>query len=169
MSNPTHPASRVIETSILISAPLSTVRTVLLDFAAYPAWSSFITTIQPPSTAQVKVGDALTVTLNPPGGSTMTMTPTVVLLDDHAFGWQGHLAGITGLFDGKHLFLLKEQEQGSTLLVQREEFGGILYAPLMNWLGMGEKTKNGFELYNQAVKKRAEELARAHTQGLTNT
>ena len=88
----------------------------------------------------------------------MTMTPTIVHLDDKGFGWQGHLANISGLFDGKHLFLLSE-EGTQTKLIQREEFGGILFAPLMNWLGMGEKTKRGFEEFNEAVKRRAEEAA----------
>lgn len=89
----------------------------------------------------------------------MTMTPTVVHLNESGFGWQGHLANISGLFDGKHLFLLNQQDDGQTMLVQREEFGGILYAPLMTWLGMAEKTKKGFVAFNEAVKKRAEQIA----------
>ncbi len=90
----------------------------------------------------------------------MTMTPTIDHLDETGFGWQGHLANISGLFDGKHLFLLSEEGK-DTRLVQREEFGGLLYAPLMNWLGMGDKTRKGFEAFNEAVKKRAEEVASA--------
>lgn len=163
MSNPSHPDSRVIETTILISAPLATVRSVLLDFESYPSWSSFITSIKPAASpsvsAEPSIGDSLSVTLSPPGGSPMVMTPTIVHLDEHGFGWQGHLANIWGLFDGKHLFLLSQEANGNTKLVQREEFGGLLYAPLMNWLGMGDKTRKGFEAFDQAVKNRAEKLA----------
>lgn len=174
MSNPAHPESRVIETSISISAPLSIVRSVLLDFESYPTWAEFITSIKPSSSSTApSVGDSLSVVLTPPGGSAMTMTPTIVHLEEDGFGWQGHLANIRGLFDGNHLFLLSEEEEQvetegegggrgrgrGTKMIQREEFGGVLYAPLMNWLGMGDKTRKGFELFNQAVKKRAEALA----------
>ncbi|TKY84489.1 hypothetical protein EX895_006390 [Sporisorium graminicola] len=163
MSDPSHPESRVIDTSILIQAPLSTVRTVLLDFEAYPTWSTFVTSVKhnPASspTAALALGDALTVTINPPGGSPMTMTPKVVHLDERGFGWQGHLANISGLFDGKHLFLLEQEGDMATRLTHREEFGGVLYTPLMSWLGMGAKTKQGFEAFNEAVKRRAEEVA----------
>lgn len=165
MSNPSHPESRVIETSILISAPLTVVRSILLDFASYPSWASFINpiSIHTPSSSSadpntVSIGDTLSVTIAPPGGSAMTMTPTVVHLDDSGFGWQGHLANISGLFDGKHLFLLEEEGE-QTRLVQREEFGGVLYTPLMSWLGMGTKTRKGFEAFNESLKKRAAEIA----------
>ncbi|KAJ9479927.1 hypothetical protein PHBOTO_003678 [Pseudozyma hubeiensis] len=163
MSNPTHPSARVIETSIHISAPLATVRSVLLDFTSYPSWSSFITSIVPvASKNNVSIDDSIRVTLNPPGGSPMNMTPKVVHLDDTGFGWQGHLANISGLFDGKHLFLLSEEDvdgKKGTKLVQREEFGGVLYTPLMSWLGMGDKTRKGFEEFDASVKKRAEQVA----------
>ncbi|CBQ73814.1 conserved hypothetical protein [Sporisorium reilianum SRZ2] len=159
MSNASHPESRVIETTILINAPLPTVHSVLLDFDSYPSWSSFITSIKRTSTTALSTGDALSVTLNPPGGSAMSMTPTVVHLDDHGFGWQGHLANVSGLFDGKHLFLLQSEGEAVTRLTHREEFGGVLYTPLMSWLGMGAKTKRGFEGFNEALKRRAEEVA----------
>ena len=83
-------------------------------------------------------------------------------VSDKGFGWQGHLAGVSGIFDGKHLFLLSEQEmegKTGTKLVNREEFGGLLYTPLMRWLGMGEKTKKGFVAFNEPLKKKAEETA----------
>lgn len=94
----------------------------------------------------------------------MALTPHVVHLDDKGFGWQGHLANVTGLLDGKHLFLLEEEEEeeggeGGTIFRHREEFGGVLYTPLMSWLGMGSRTKDGFEVFGEALKKRAEEVA----------
>jgi hypothetical protein len=157
MADPAWSKDRVIETSILINAPPSTVLQTIKDFPSYPTWSSFITSIESASTGP-SVGSTLKVNLSPPGGSGMTMTPTVVLNDSTGFGWHGHLANINGIFDGKHLFLVSEEGAGKTRLVQREEFAGFLYAPLMNWLGMGAKTKAGFELYNEAVKRRAEEV-----------
>jgi hypothetical protein len=157
MATESHPANRVIETSILINAPAAKVHSVILDFPSYPSWSSFIQSVEPadPSTP-VAIGSKLKISLLPPGGSAMNLTPTVEKLDDSGFAWQGHLANIKGLFDGKHLFLLSE-EGGQTKLVQREEFAGLLYAPLMNWLGNEAKTRAGFEAFNEAVKKKAEQ------------
>lgn len=157
MADENHPANRVVETSILINAPVSKVRSVILDLPSYPSWSSFIQTVELMDPSQsLALGSQLKISLLPPGGSPMSMTPKVEKLDDDGFGWHGHLANINGIFDGKHLFLLSE-EGGQTKLRQREEFGGFLYAPLMNWLGMGAKTKAGFEAFNEAVKKRAEQ------------
>jgi hypothetical protein len=87
----------------------------------------------------------------------MYMTPTIVHLDSNGYGWLGQL-GFAGLFNGKHLFLLSPEGSGRqhTRLVQREEFSGILFTPLMRWMGMDKKTIRGFEAFNEAVKARAE-------------
>ena len=157
MADSSWPTYRVIETSILINAPASKIHSILLDFPTYPSWSSFITSIANTSSAPItEPGTSLSVNLQPPGGSAMTMTPNVVKNDAEGFGWQGHLANISGLFDGKHLFLLAEEGAGLTRLVQREEFGGWLFTPLMKWMGMEAKTRAGFEQFNEALKKRAE-------------
>jgi hypothetical protein len=157
MADPSWPANRTIDTSILIDAPLSKVRSILLDFATYPTWSRFIQKVELAEPDKpVAIGSKLRISLLPPGGSAMDMAPNVVKLDDGGFGWHGHLANINGLFDGKHLFLLSE-ENGQTKLIQREEFGGFLYAPIMNWLGNEAKTKAGFVEFNEAVKRRAEQ------------
>lgn len=43
-----------------------------------------------------------------------------------------------------------------TKLIQSEEFSGIL-AYVFEWTGLKEKTKNGFEKLNQALKMRIEQ------------
>jgi hypothetical protein len=164
MATESHAASRTIESSITINAPMAQVRAILLDFAQYPSWSKFIQSIEvvgtPPDTP-LAIGQKLKVSLLLPGGNRdMVLTPTLVHLDDSGFGWQGHLANVNGLFDGKHLFLLSEEGGGSqTKLTHREEFGGLLYTPLMSWLGMGAKTRAGFEAFNEALKTRAAQVA----------
>jgi hypothetical protein len=87
----------------------------------------------------------------------MYMKPAIVHLDSNSYGWLGQL-GLAGLFDGKHLFLLSpEGSVGQhTRLVQREEFAGILFTPLMRCMGMDKKTIRGFEASNEAVTARAE-------------
>lgn len=55
------------------------------------------------------------------------------------------------------MFLLEPTDvEGQTRLVHREEFSGVLYTPIMSWMGAGEKTKKGFEQFNEEIKARAE-------------
>jgi hypothetical protein len=61
---------------------------------------------------------------------------------------------ILKLFDGEHYFILEETAYGKTLLVQGENFSGIL--ALILWGSMEQDTKNGFEEMNRAIKARSE-------------
>ena len=58
------------------------------------------------------------------------------------------------------MFLLEPAEEGQTKLVHREEFSGVLYTPIMSWMGAGEKTRRGFDRFNEEVKARAERMAK---------
>ena len=97
----------------------------------------------------LRIGQKLNVTLS----SGYNFTPTVVHVEEHGFGWEGALSV---LFQGKHLFLLSEEGQGRTKLLQREEFGGWLFGPIMSYMGGMEKTTAAFVSFNEALKKRAE-------------
>lgn len=61
--------------------------------------------------------------------------------------------GIKGIFYGKYVFLLKETEPGSTLLVQKEDFTGmgVPFASL-------EAIEEGYKKMNMALKQRAEAM-----------
>jgi hypothetical protein len=87
----------------------------------------------------------------------MSFTGTIVLSDPpRGFAWLG---GYSYIYLGKHMFLLEPMDGGKTKLVHREEFSGVLFVPVMEWMGAGEKTRKGFELYNQEIKARAERMA----------
>lgn len=88
----------------------------------------------------------------------MSFAGTIVLSDPpRGFAWQG---GYPYIYLGKHMFLLEPLGEGQTKLVHREEFSGALYTPIMSWMGAGEKTKRGFELYNEEIKARAERITK---------
>lgn len=66
--------------------------------------------------------------------------------------WKGHL-WIPGLFDGEHIFEIKQLPDRRVLFVQREIFGG-LFLPFLS--GTLSDTERQFEEMNGALKERAE-------------
>ncbi|GHJ88781.1 hypothetical protein NliqN6_5183 [Naganishia liquefaciens] len=161
MADYSHPKNRTVHTSITINAPSETIYRVITDFAALPEWSTFLVSVKPAdgSTSDpLAMGSKLNVTINPPESSAMSFTSTVVLSDPpRGFAWVG---GYRYVYLGKHMFLLEPAEEGQTKLVHREEFSGVLYTPIMSWMGAGEKTRRGFDRFNEEVKARAERMAK---------
>ena len=142
--------AKEISTQILIQASPAQVWNVLTDFANYPTWNPFIRSLQ----GEMKVGNTITVTIQPPNRSTSIFKPTLLAYQkDKELRWLGSLP-IPGLFKGEHIFQLQDQGNGSTLLVHKERFRGLLVPLLKNMLE-GD-TKKGFELMNEKVKERAE-------------
>ena len=139
--------------TVTVAAPAETVWRVLTDFAAYPEWNPFIREIA----GELEEGARLRVRIAPPGGSPMTFRPRVLeVAAPRAFRWLGHLF-IPGLFDGEHRFRI-EPLQGQCRFTQEEEFRGVLARLLLRWIGAA--TERGFAAMNEALKTRAEALAR---------
>jgi hypothetical protein len=139
-----------IEKVIEIDAPPAAVWRVLTDFPAYGEWNPFIRSIA----GTVQVGKRLTVRLEPPGGSGMTIKPTVLAAEpDRELRWKGRLV-IAGLFDGEHTFRIEPIDGQRSRFVHRERFTGILVGLVK---GILRKTEEGFEQMNAALKQRVEE------------
>lgn len=137
-------------TQIEINAPVEKVWSILTDFDKFPEWNPMIRKLS----GKVKVGETILVSLQQPGGSSMTFQPTVVNFDENKlFAWQGKLI-ISGLFDGKHQFVLKPLSAEKTLFIHQEDFSGILI-PLFSKM-IDTKTREGFELMNHKLKELAE-------------
>ena len=139
-----------IETTINIQAPISLVWNILSDFEKYPTWSPTIKEFK----GIPKEGSRTKVVLSQPGGGKITMNPIFLAIkSNQELRWKGSLL-IKGIFDGEHYFLLRETKDGNTELVQGEKFSGILVLFLQKMIH--GNTKKGFELFNQAIKDRAE-------------
>jgi hypothetical protein len=139
-----------LTSEIEIDATPERVWSVLSDFGKFPEWNPFIRSIS----GKAEKGERLNVTLHPSGGRTINMSPTVLEAEPgRELRWIGHL-GISGLFDGQHIFELKPSGTGKTTFVQRELFGGILL-PFLTGMLRGE-TARGFSEMNTALKERAE-------------
>ncbi len=138
-----------IETEILIHSDPDQVWKILTDFEKYPEWNPFITSIK----GEKKVGETLEVRIQPPGSKGMTFRPELLKFNIRKeFRWKGQLF-LPGVFDGEHYFVLEQKGENQTLFTQGELFSGFLVGILG---GMLAKTKEGFQLMNEAIKSRSE-------------
>ncbi len=138
-----------ITTRIDINAPAEKVWDILMRFGEYPSWNPFVRSIS----GNPEKGGRLEVSIEPSGGKPMKFKPTVVEnVPNRHFAWLGNLF-ISGLFDGRHEFVITERN-GGVEFTHSERFSGIL-VPLI-WRMMESGTRRGFEEFNAALKKRAE-------------
>ena len=138
-----------IQTEILINTDITKVWDVLMNFDSYPKWNPFITTIS----GEPKLGNRLTVSINPPGGKRMTFKPSILTIESYKeFRWKGKL-GINGIFDGEHYFILEFLENDKTKFIHGEKFSGLLVPVLGKML---DKTQKGFQLMNESIKNECE-------------
>lgn len=142
--------TKEIRSEIVIQANPEKVWSILMDFERYPSWNPFIKKI----TGQAIVGKKIVARIEPPGASGMTFKPTVLVVKPfEEFRWLGNFI-FTGLFDGEHIFELYENTDGSTTLIQREEFKGILVPVFAKMID--NNTRLGFELMNKKLKELCE-------------
>lgn len=142
--------AKTINTSITIQATPEKVWSILTHFNAYGQWNPFITSIS----GNAEPGNTITVRIEPPGASGMTLKPKVLaFVPTKTFRWKGNLI-IPGLFDGEHSFTIVDNENGTVTFEQNEHFTGILI-PLFKKL-IDVNTTAGFNRMNEQLKLMAE-------------
>jgi hypothetical protein len=121
-----------------------------MDFAAHPRWNPFVRSI----TGIPKVGERLTVSIQPVGGKAMTFRPTILVANPaQEFRWLGRFL-FPGIFDGEHFFRILPIASDRVRFEHGERFSGILVPLAKSSLAGG--TKAGFIAMNEALKARAE-------------
>lgn len=142
----------MIQTSVNIQGAPEKVWSVLTDFTQYPEWNPFVRSVQ----GTVQKGKRIRVELTPPGQKGMTFTPEVLCFEpNRRFEWIGRFF-IPGLFDGRHCFELQAHKDGTTTLIQSEQFRGVLVPFLKKMLN--GPTRKGFEAMNEALRARVEQF-----------
>jgi hypothetical protein len=137
---------RTIEHAVDTQAPAATVWQILTDTDRYQDWNAFM----PRLSGRLAPGERLTLTVRP-GTRTMTFRPTVLAVEDGTLiRWRGRL-GVPGLFDGEHELRLEPSHDGSTRLIQRESFTGLLVPMMPRVL---DDTATGFAAMNTALRDR---------------
>jgi hypothetical protein len=139
-----------LRTEIEIESTPERVWSILLDFPSHAQWNPFVRSIQ----GVAKVGERLTVLVQPEGGRAMTFRPVVLsVTPNQELRWRGRLL-FPRLFDGEHYFQIHPLAPHRVGFVQGERFSGILVPFAKSRLEGG--TKAGFRAMNQALKARAE-------------
>jgi hypothetical protein len=101
-----------------------------------------VESIHPEISGEVSVGSKLRVTVNPPGGKSMTFKPTVTCVQDNRdFIWTGSIP-IPDAFRGEHIFELRPTGDASTQVIHREEFSGWMLPFL--WKSLDTGSRAGF-------------------------
>lgn len=136
-----------IETVVQIGAAPEQVWRVLVDFAAYPAWSPRMSVVGRPES-----GQRLRLTAAAPGEKGMRFRPRVLAAEPgRVLRWRGRLL-LPGLCDGVHEFVLTPHA-GGTRLVHAEDFSGLLVPFLGRALA---QTEQGMREQNDALQQRVE-------------
>jgi hypothetical protein len=144
---------KLIETTSRIDAPPEVVWGVITDFAAYPDWNPFITSLG----GDLREGARLRATFQLANRKPRTFRPTVTVVDPgRRLVWRGRLA-IPKLFDAEHGFVVRPFDSG-TGFVHTERFRGVLPSLLS---GVLTATHDAFIRMDQALVARAESSIRS--------
>ena len=139
-----------LKTEIEINASSEAVWNLLTDTSSFPEWNPFIRRLQ----GDLKVGQKLTVFIQPSGTRGMEFKPVVLKVEPNKeLRWLGRLI-LPGLFDGEHIFQIGPVGSGRVLFRQREIFSGIFVPLLKN--SLDTDTRRGFNEMNQKLKQLAE-------------
>ena len=136
---------RSIHTKTRINAPAECIwKTLLVSRAIPPEIRNAI--------REQRIGQSLKVTMSSGGGSVSLTVKLLAAESPRTIRWKGHLL-IPGLFDAEHCFVIREEFPGSSLLIQRENFSGILVPFLARTI---EQTKQRFEETKTEIRDLAE-------------
>ncbi len=148
MSN--HSTNYTIHAEIDINASISQVWNNFIEFKAYPEWNPFMTKIE----GIPKRFERLRVELRCPGAMNFTFYPKVMkVVPSMELEWHGTVVS-KFLGSGTHCFRVEKVDSRFTRFIQFSTIRG-LWVPGMK-LYFGRKFRDGFELMNQALKRRAE-------------
>ena len=149
----------VVETDIVIQAPLERVWDILSDLSRYGEWNPLIVRAEGPLVR----GGKISISVRIPQRKATSFRPTLLALEaKKELRWLGSLA-IPSLFSGEHAFVLTDRADGSVHLLHRERFEGLLLRFLSRrWF---KRVHQGFEAMNEALKARAENVASDFRQG----
>jgi hypothetical protein len=147
-----------INTNIIIDAPPSTVRAAWLDFASFPSWNKFVSSVEPPDpTPEAHV----LITLY--GGE----SPLEMIVRENTpdtFSWTGNI-GPSWSCKGHHTLKFEPYgevggngETGQCKLLSYEKFTGLFARLIL--LFIRESTEQGYIQMNKDLKERAEAIVR---------
>jgi hypothetical protein len=144
---------RSVRCQVDILAAPEHVWAVLTDFPAYPQWNPSVMLIE----GRLRTGERLRIRARLAARLTLTLRVKLVICDPLLkLCWEASVVR-PAIFLGRHCFVIEPLPGRGVRLVQEETFTGAL-APLFAFSFAGA-LRSSYNDCNQAIKKRAEELA----------
>lgn len=138
-----------IETSIKINSKADKIWQELTNFDEYKNWNPFIIDI----IGELGENKILKIIVKMNDLKTMSFKPKILKCNKkQELRWLGKLL-FSGIFDGEHYFLIKENIDETCTFIQGEKFSGVLIPFSKNTI---LNTKKSFETMNEKLKKRVE-------------
>lgn len=136
-----------IRDEIEINATTNQVWATIIDFEKYKNWNSQLTFLG----GSIKPKGKLHLKLSAIGAKPYEFTPDISYWEENKrFAWIAK-TGLPRIFDGEHFFELKDIGNGKTLLINREEYRGLL-SQLFKQLPMMKTAPEGFKKMNIELK-----------------
>ncbi|MBE9030642.1 SRPBCC domain-containing protein [filamentous cyanobacterium LEGE 11480] len=144
--------------SIDIHAPRALVWEQVTDFAAYAEWNPFVLEAE----AEFEVGKSIQFLEELQEFGQHWLAAKFLAIDPpNEFVWQGHFKAAL-LFQVRHSFKFEALGNHRTRFTQVHQHSGILI-PYLAWKGIYIRSHQGYMAFNQALKRRCEELAAARS------
>jgi hypothetical protein len=132
---------------ITLDASVEKVWQTVIDFEHYSQWNTQLSYLG----GKIAPNEKLHLKLAVEGATPYEFKPTVSQWKEReVFGWIA-ITGLPRVFDGEHFFELNDLKNGKTLLINREEYRGIL-SLIMQQLPMMKLAPKGFEKMNLELK-----------------
>ena len=141
-----------IRKDVEINAPSAKVWRAVVEFEKYKEWNSQLQYLG----GEVKPQGLLHLKLSVKGTDPYEFKPIVSYWEENKrFAWLA-ATGLPRVFDGEHFFELQDLGNGKTMVVNREEYRGVLSLIIRN-LPMMKNAPEGFELMNTELKRYCEQ------------
>lgn len=144
-----------IRSEVKIHASQKEVWKTIINMDKYHEWNTQMYYLE----GRIAKGEVIKLKLDTKGADPYEFQPIINHWEEEKiFGWIAR-TGIPYIFDGEHIFELSE-ENGSTNLINRETYSGIL-SPIIKQLPMMKEAHSGFEKMNQELKTYVESTKKA--------
>ncbi|MFY8000653.1 MAG: SRPBCC family protein [Candidatus Kapaibacteriota bacterium] len=141
-----------IRKDVEINASPAKVWRAVVEFEKYKEWNSQLQYLG----GEVKPQGLLHLKLSVKGTDPYEFKPIVSYWEENKrFAWLA-ATGLPRVFDGEHFFELQDLGNGKTMVVNREEYRGVLSLIIRN-LPMMNNAPEGFELMNTELKRYCEQ------------
>lgn len=140
-----------IRTEIEINASAEKVWKILTDLENFSEWNPFVVKAQ----GNAKEGQTLKIEVQIPDSRLMKFTPLVLKSEPNKeLRWVG--TSPLGSFRGEHFYQIETLGENKVRFIHGENFSGWLVR--LTWFLEGKRLEKAYQLMNEALKKRAENL-----------